>query len=204
MRDRQSITTPPSPEDLKHADFMMLLLSQPETNALLSGHTVPRKSPPLAALAPFLVHGIWYTRGRFGQVLKHLLGPDKLAILAPTSRLAQIYMIQGHRENHGGAGDTLFRSRPYAWIVRGRNLAEKVVRSCNWCQGRTKSLLRQQISDLPDVRTNLPCKPWTCTAIDLLGAYEVRAMNNARSKLRAYPIVFCCLNLRTPTGLMPS
>ena len=88
----------------------------------------------------------------------------------------------------------MFRSRSYAWIVRGRGLADKVVRACNWCLGKTKQLLRQQISDLPDERTSFPCKPWTCTSIDLLGAYEVRAMNNARSKLCTYPIVFCCLN----------
>ena len=40
----------------------------------------------------------------------------------------QLFMISCHEEDHRrDAGDTLFRSRKYAWIVKGRVLAKTVL-----------------------------------------------------------------------------
>ena len=40
--------------------------------------------------------------------------------------------------------------------------------------------------------------PFTSTAMDFLGPYKVKAMNNARSFLKVWPVIFGCLN----TGAM--
>ena len=75
---------------------------------------------------------IWAT-GRLENGMQHILGNSKLAILSPKSRLAELIMIAAHYEDHRSTpGDALFRSRKEAWIVKGKNLAKKVVRSCRW------------------------------------------------------------------------
>jgi hypothetical protein len=59
-------------------------------------------------------------------------------------------MTQAHHEDHiRDAGDTLFRSRKLAWIVRGRPLEEKVVKECGYCQINLKTTMQQQMGDLP-------------------------------------------------------
>ena len=103
-------------------------------------------------------------------------------------------MVRAHGENHGQEGHTLFRSRPHAWIIQGRKLAKEVVADCWWCHGQIKDLLQQQMSDLPEERLNIPSMLFTNTGIDFLGGYEVRAMNNARCKVKTFPMLFSCLN----------
>ena len=39
--------------------------------------------------------------------------------------------------------------------------------------------------------------PFTLTAIDFLGPYKVKAMTNARSQMKVWPVVFGCLNTGT-------
>ena len=38
------------------------------------------------------------------------------------------------------------------------------------------------------------CPPFTSTAIDFLGPYKVKAMTNAQSQMKVWPVVFGCLN----------
>ena len=148
----------------------------------------------MASLSPFRQDGIWWTQGRFGLDLKRVLGPEKLAILPASSSLAFLMMVESHNEAHRGGGDTCFRSRTRAWIVKARQLADKVTRGCHHCRRTWKVFQSQQAGKLPFERTNFPCKPWTSTGIDLLGPYEVRAMNNQRSKLKVWPIIFACMS----------
>ena len=130
-----------------------------------------------------------------GAAVKLLLGPERLPVLSPKSRLAKLYMIQSHEEDHRrDAGDTLYRSRKHAWVVRGRALAEKVVRDCKFCKAHNEKTLSQQMGDLPREKFNIPCKPFTNLCVDLAGPYQVKAMNNARSKLKVWPVLFNCLN----------
>ena len=50
------------------------------------------------------------------------------------------------------------------------------------------------MSDLPEERLNILSMLFTDTGIDFLGGYEVRAMNNARCKVKTFPMLFSCLN----------
>ena len=186
-----------SVEEYKRADRVILLLSQKDVREVLdrphreSGRR--NTALPVDSLQPFKKEGIWLTRGRFGKALKRVLGPDALPILSPTCRLSQLHLIEAHSRNHMGGGDTLFRSRPAAWIIRGRPQADKIARTCYTCIRKNKKMLEQQMGDLPEERTSFPDKPWSSTAIDLLGSYEVKAMNNQRSRRKCYPIVCCCM-----------
>ena len=82
----------------------------------------------------------------------------------------------------------------HAWIVRARPLARKIAGSCLECRQRYKVLLNQREGELPEEKLFIGCPPFTSTAIDFLGPYKVKAMNNARSQLKVWPIIFGCLN----------
>ena len=186
-------------DEYKGADRVMLLLTQSDIREALDkpqrSSANIRKQPvqSMASLQPYKKNGIWVTRGRFGKALKRVLGPDSLPILGPTSRLSQLFIIYSHNQNHMGGGDALFRSRSLAWIVRGRTQSDKVAKNCLKCVRKMKTMMEQQMGDLPVERTNFPDKPWSSTSLDLLGSYEVRAMNNQRSKRKCYPVVCCCM-----------
>ena len=209
----EDLGIPLTPEDLSTARFTMIRLMQPEVEEMLGSKMVgtsrrrrvkdddEKKTPGsrtylstinMASLAPFTQLGISWTQGRFGNQLGKVLGPDKLAILPPGCRLSYLLMVASHQEAHRAGGDTCFRSRGRAWIVKARPLANRVADSCRSCQRRSRVHEEQQMGMLPVERSEVPAKPWSSTAIDLLGPYSVKAMNNARTKLKVWPIVFGC------------
>jgi hypothetical protein len=73
-------------------------------------------------------------------------------------------------------------------------LAKNVVKECRFCRVHIKKTLEQQMGDLPKEKFNVPCKPFTHLCVDLAGPYLVKAMNNACSKLKVWPVLFNCLN----------
>ena len=64
-------------------------------------------------------------------------------------------------------------------MVRARPLAKKVVGNCLECRRRFKVLLSQREGLLPEERMFIGSPPFTSTAMDFLGPYKVKAMNNA-------------------------
>ena len=78
------------------------------------------------------------------------------------------------------AGDTLFRSRNYAWIVNGRSLAKKIVQECTWCRGQLKETVLQRMGALPVERTQVFSRPFTHISVDLMGPFQVRGIANPR------------------------
>ena len=142
-KDRMAITKPLTVEDYEKADYIMKIIAMKETVEMM-------RTSDMSGLAPFSSQLVFWTRGRLGPNLKKFLGPDKLAILSCKSRLAKLILIKAHTEVHRrDPGDTLFRSRSDAWIVRGRPLAEKVVEEFGWCNKQDKRTLNQQMGDLP-------------------------------------------------------
>ena len=65
------------------------------------------------------------------------------------------------------------------------------MRDRRFCITHNKKTLEEQTCDLPK---NKSCKPFTHLCIDLAGPYQVKAMNNARSKLKVWPVLFNCIN----------
>ena len=213
----KNMSKPLTSLDISAAREVMIRLMQPEVKEMLDSSHLPGNRRKLkkmrsadlkkemtvgprtyvstinmASLAPFKENGILYTQGRFGNDLGKILGPNKLPILPPTCRLAKLMMIASHNEAHRAGGDTCFRSRSRSWTVRARPLADMVVKDCRLCMIKTKQYIGQQMGSLPEERQTFLSKPWTSTAIDLLGPYKVKAMNNSRSSLKVWPIVFCC------------
>ena len=98
--------------DYETADFMRLVVAMEEIVEMLT-------MQDLSGLSVYWDGCVCWTKERIGLAMKALLGPEKLAVFSPKSR---------------NAGDTLFRSRKLAWIVRGRNLAQSVVKEYEFCK----------------------------------------------------------------------
>ena len=104
----------------------------------------------LSGLAVYWDGCICWTKERMDLAMKALLGPEKLAVFSPKSR---------------NAGDTLFRSRKLAWIVRGKNLAQSVVKECEFCKVNQQKTLEQQITSHSSLMTML--STWRTTMMGM-------------------------------------
>ena len=80
------------------------------------------------------------------------------------------------------------------WIMRARPLADRVGAKCLECGRWLKAPLSQRHGFLPDERMMVFTPPFTATSIDFLGPFLVKVMNNVRTQLKVWPIIFACLN----------
>ena len=69
-------------------------------------------------------------------------------------------------QNHRAAVGTLARSRNYAWIVKGKQLAKRIVNSCTACKREKRKLEVQQMGILREEHLTLS-PPWCISAEDL-------------------------------------
>ena len=187
--DRTKISQSPSGLDYREAVKWMKWLSMMDLQQWAMKHD-------LSSLNPQWLGGLAYTTGRLGttSMMKHL-GHRQLLILPPNSRLAILYLIKAHNEDHKGIGDCLYRSRRQGiWIINGRKLAKEVVKKCVHCQLMRKQALKQQMGPLPEEKTNVPCPAFTHVQIDYLAPIMCIDSVKRRIAKKAFPVAFTCLN----------
>ena len=190
-KDAKKITEDPTVEDFRRADHIIFLMAMSDTRRLeLEGK--------LESISPFWEEGVCYMTGRLGMdgVQRILGAKDKLPVISAKTRLAELIMTASHQEDHRrDPGDCLFRSRRHAWICDGaRALAERVVRKCQLCKVKIEVLQKQKMSKLPPQIHEVPCSPFTNVTLDFLGPVEIRSMTNKRAHMKAWPLVFVCMN----------
>ena len=148
----------------------MSFASMIETREMLGKKGMP-------SLSPFSSGGLIWTRGRWGkQALTKILGHEKLLLLSPKSRYAYLLLVQAHEEDHRqDPADALHRVRRYGvWVVKGISLAKFVTRRCPFCILHSYKTALQQMSDLPDQHSRIPCRPWSHIALDFTAPMMVR------------------------------
>jgi hypothetical protein len=182
---RADILLAPTVHYLDTAFKLMFLIGTLETDAEV-------KAGRLDGLAPAWSGGRWVTRGRLGKSMFQVLGVSELPILLPGSRLAYLVMLQAHRQDHKSVTITLWRSRSGVWVVRGRRLAEKVVRECVLCKARRGVLQQQQMGFLPEERLAIGTRPFSNVCLDFLGPTLVKAMVNKRAQMKVWPLLIVC------------
>ncbi len=148
-KKRQEAVLAPTLRYLRLANKLIDLMGTIETDKEV-------KSGKLTGLAPQWSNGRWITRGRLGKGMFRVLGVSELMILMPKSRLAYLTMLAAHNQDHKSSSITLWRSRASAWVVRGRRLAELVVRSCVVCIARRAQLVEQRMGNLRSCLPRLP------------------------------------------------
>ena len=136
------------------------------------------------------------TRGRLhGQSLERILGVAQLPILMSESRVAYLYMVHAHCGEYGFTHrsilSTLARSRNYVWIVKGRQLAKRVVRDCAKCDRERKELMMQQMANIKDEQLTI-APPWTHICLDFAGPINVKDQVKRRVKLKSWILVYTC------------
>ena len=184
--DRLSVSLPLGVNDYKKADYVIRKISMVSTHSEI-------KAGNMVTLAPFIINGLYYTRGRLRQGLQQLLGVSELLLLTYDSRLAYLTMKSCHDRDHKGVLDTLWKSRSTVWIVKGHLLAKRIVKACLYCKVKAKSLESQQMADLPP-QCVVVSRPWTNVCLDLSGPIKVRSMVNSRAHMKCWPLIITCLN----------
>ena len=183
------IAPDPKKQELDTAERLLLLHGMVHTqDALAAGK--------LSSLLPTRDGKLIVTRGRLGeQSLVRLLGVSSLPILMATSRVAYLYMVHAHCGEfglvHRSVVSTLARSRKKVWIVRGRDLARKVVNSCPRCDLDRKETLLQQMADIKDEQLTV-APPWSYIALDFAGPYIVKGEVNKRARMKIWILLYCC------------
>ena len=187
--DRAAICVNPSNQDREAALALMFRVSmQPSIESLKAGK--------LINLGAEVRGGLVVMTGRCSRSLQVLVGKDALPVLMPSTRLACLLLLQAHKQGHKqDPRDALARVRAQAWIVRGRQLAISVVKSCPACRLRSTKLAEQIMAQVPSFALH-PCPPFTHTALDFLGPYKVKGMGNSRVSHKAWGLLYVCLNTK--------
>ena len=183
------VATVPSNDEMQRAERHVQLHGMVDTQeALVAGK--------LDSLLPVRDGRIIVTRGRLGEEsMNRLLGVSCLPVLMAKSRVAYLYMVYAHCGEYGlvhrGPVSTLARSRRYVWIVRGRDLAKKVVNSCPRCDKDRKVMLMQQMADIKEEQLTV-APPWTHVALDFCGPYKVKGEVNKRARMKIWVLIYSC------------
>ena len=154
----------------------------------------------LASLLPQRKGCLIITRGRLGESgLFRVLGVEYLPILMPSSRAAELVMWRAHSGYsgvlHRSVAQTLALSRNCAWIVKGKNLAKKVVFACMICKIERKKLSSQRMSIFKYESLQV-CRPWTNVSLDFAGPIIIKGEVNIRSRGKSWILVVVCRNTK--------
>ena len=74
-------------------------------------------------------------------------GARGLVLMEPTSVLARAVMQQANKEMHAGAKHMLASCRKFCWIVRGKQLSDKIVKGCLRCKIQKSKCATPLIAD---------------------------------------------------------
>ena len=116
-------------------------------------------------------------------------------ILAYGDPIAYLWMQQVHEEDHTGITRTTAKSRRRFWIVRGRDLARKIKKSCYTCRRRDKELAQQQMAPLPKSRQSMT-PTFHEVSMDLFGPYIIKDAVKKRTRMKVYGVVINCMSTR--------
>ena len=187
------VSCDPVAAELDVAERMILMSAMPESFAALD-------LGKLDSLLPKKDGYILVTCGRLGErSLSRLLGVDKLPILMSNTRAAFLFMYRAHVGQsgswqnlvHNSAVETLARSRSAVWVVRGKELARRIVKNCNLCIRMRKERCGQQIASIKSENLEV-CRPWTYVSLDFAGPVICKGVVNARARRKCWILLYCC------------
>ena len=143
---------------------------------------------------PMRREGILVTEGgRLGQLpLMMLTGMKNLPLLAYTNPLAKVLMLEAHLIDHFRTDSTLEKSRRKAWISSGRKLAARVCEACMICRRRDEKRVEQAMGLVVKEAVLFGSLVFARVHADMFGPYWVKAMNNARSRLKVWVLLVAC------------
>lgn len=115
-------------------------------------------------------------------------------ILPNNHHVTQLIISHYHlRLGHAGPERVLAEIRQCFWILKGRAVINRTLKSCLQCRKLRAKPQIQQIPDLPDSRVTPGEPPFTRVGIDYFGPFLAK---KACSELKRYGCLFTCLTMR--------
>jgi hypothetical protein len=132
---------------------------------------------------------------RVGGRLRHAKIPEdqKHPILLPQHhRLTNLIVRQAHIANlHANSQTLLSYLQQKYWIIRGKDIVKRQVRTCIICTRHRAEVMQQKMADLPEYRV-CPSQPFNHTGIDYAGPILTRPINRSKITTKAYIAIFIC------------
>ena len=171
-----------------------------DIDALAKGKEI---STSLRNLTPFL-HKTTIDNSEYqilrvgGRLMKAPIAYDAKfpALLPSQNRFSQLYVEFLHRQYmHAGVKALIGILRRQIWIVNGRELARKTVRSCIHCF-RYKPILQQQImGNLPADRLRAQ-RPFLISGVDFCGPFFTSYRIRGKPPYKTYMAVYVCFSTK--------
>ena len=144
---------------------------------------------PLQALNPYVVNSVLRVGGRPALPLES----RHPAILQHDHPVTNLLVIMTHvNEGHMGTSQVLATMNKSYWVINGRSVVNRVLKSCVNCRFWKATCGKQQMGNLPANRVTRST-PFQATGTDLLGPLLIRS---GRNSLKRYICIFNCLASR--------
>ena len=146
-------------------------------------------------------NGIYHFVGRILDSQEISSPEDTMLDLSPLSFVRPIvdrfspvaYSIMLHCHemitHHRSATSSLLESRYIAYILRGRDLASEIVKSCRFCIRHRCKLVEVEMGKLHQSRLTI-APVFYCCQVDLFGPYNAICEHQHRSTVKVYGVVF--------------
>ena len=145
-------------------------------------------------LAPFMKDGVVRVGGRLTRA--SLQFGESHPVLLPADHIVSKLVARDthNRVLHAGRERTLCECRRKFWILRGRNLVQKMVKDCVTCRRLRQSPHSTLMADLSSDRLKLFALPFTVTGVDLFGPFYLKY--GRHKKMKSWGAVFMCATVR--------
>ena len=142
---------------------------------------MPRLKDNLLRVGGRITHGI------FDDKFKHPF------IIPHDHPIATLIIRDEHDVAHLGREWVLSIVRRRYWIIRARNIMNKVSRDCLTCKKKFAKPMQQKMADLPLERLDWQHPPFFYVGVDCFGPFSV---NYGRSSVKRYGCIFTCMSSR--------
>lgn len=185
-----------SSEELVRAERFIIRLVQKchffeEYTQLCKGNIVSSKSH-LKRLSPFIDKDeIIRVGGRLNQADLPYDTTHPMLLPNNTPFVVSLFEHFHYRNLHAGPQALLASVRQRFWVLRGRDVARKVVHRCIICFRHKPRLYQQIMGNLPSARVQ-PARPFVNSGVDFCGPVWVHYKHRGQRPSKAYIAVFVC------------